>query len=74
MGRKTYPIDFVAKGLPEHYRNTHPGKKAIEKVMKECVNDGWILITLKRTGKSSEEHVSLNSRKVGEIQRFLEEG
>ena len=33
-GWKHIPIDFVIKGLPEHYINTHKGKKAVEKVLK----------------------------------------
>lgn len=71
-GGKHTPLDFVTKGIPEHYRNTHKGQKAVEKVLKELTNDEWIIILAKRTGKGSDEHVSLNSRKVSEIKQFLE--
>ena len=71
-GGKHTPIDFVIKGVPEHYRNTHKGKKIIEKVLKELTNDGWIVISLKRTGSDSDNHVSLNPRKVAEIKQFLQ--
>ncbi|MBS3148007.1 hypothetical protein J4219_03930 [Candidatus Woesearchaeota archaeon] len=70
-GGKHTPLDFVKKGIPEHYRNTHQGQREIEKTLKELVNDGWIIIVLKKTGKGSDEHVSLNQRKVQEIQQFM---
>lgn len=71
-GGKHTPLDFVFKGIPEHYRNTYRGRKAIEKTLKELANDGWVIILAKRSGKGSDEHVSLNPRKVSEIKQFLE--
>ena len=71
-GGKHTPLDFVTKGIPEHYRNTHPGKKAVEKVLKELINAEWIIISAKRTGGDSDDHVSLNQRKVSEIKQYLE--
>lgn len=71
-GGKHMPFDFVIKGVPEHYRNTHKGKKAMGEAIKSLMNDEWIIITVKRTGKGSESHVSLNPRKVSEIRQFLE--
>jgi len=70
-GGKHTPLGFVIKGVPEHYRNTHKGKKVIEKVLKELMNDEWIIILSKRTGKGSSDHVSLNPREVSEIKQFL---
>ena len=70
-GGKHTPLDFVIKGVPEHYRNTHKGKKAIDKALKELTNAEWIIILEKRTGRGSDEHVSLNPRKVSEIKQFL---
>ncbi|MBI1973075.1 hypothetical protein HYS50_03650 [Candidatus Woesearchaeota archaeon] len=72
-GGKHTPLDFVTKGIPEHYRNTHKGKKVVEKVLKELTNDGWIIIKAKTTGKGSDDHVSLNPRKVSEIKQFLQQ-
>jgi len=72
-GGKHTPLDFVKKGVPEHYRNTHKGEKAMEKTLKELVNDEWIIVIAKRTGKSLDNHISLNPRKVGEIKQFLEQ-
>ena len=71
-GGKHTPLGFVIKGVPEHYRNTHQGKKAIEKALKALTNDEWVIILVKRTGKGSGEHISLNPRKVSEIKQFIE--
>ena len=70
-GGKHILLDFVVKGLPEHYRNTHKGKKAIEKALKELINDEWVTPLTKRTGKGSDDHISLNPRRVSEIRQFL---
>ena len=71
-GGKHTPLVFIQKGIPEHYRNTHKGMKALEKALKELVNDEWVVLHQKRTGKGSDEHISLNPRKVSEIKQFLE--
>jgi len=71
-GGKHIPLDFVIKGTPEHYRNTHKGKKIIQKALKILLHDEWILVLVKRTGKGFDNHVSLNPRKVHEIQQFLQ--
>ena len=71
-GGKHILFDFVVKGMPEHYRNTHKGQKSIEKALKELTNIEWIIILLKKTGKGTGDHVSLNPRKVSEIKQFLE--
>lgn len=73
-GGKHTPLDFVQKGVPEHYRNTHKRMKILEKAVKELTNNEWIIIISKRTGKGSDEHISLNPRKVSEIREFLEKG
>ena len=70
-GGKHTPLDFAVKGIPEHYRNTHKGKKAVEKTLKELADDELIIILAKRTGRGSDDHISLNPRKVGEIKQFL---
>jgi len=70
-GGKHTPIDFVMRGIPEHYRNTNKGKKLIEKTIKELVNDELIIISIKKTGKDTNKHISLNPRKVREIREIL---
>jgi len=71
-GGKHIPLDFTYKGIPEHYRNTHKGRKTLEKALKELRNNEWIIVLTKRSGKGSDDHVSLNPRKVSEIKQFLE--
>ncbi len=71
-GGKHTPLNFVVKGVPEQYRNTHSGRKVMEKALKELTNDEWIIILAKKTGKGSDNHISLNPRKIGEIKQFLE--
>ncbi len=71
-GGKHTPLDFVRKGVPEHYRNNHQGRKDLECALKELMNSWWIMLIAKRTGRGSDEHVSLNPRKVAEIKQFLE--
>ena len=71
-GGKHTPLDFVRKGIPEHYRNTHGGQRAFERALRELVNARWIMVIAKRTGKGVDEHVSLNPRMVAEIRGFLE--
>lgn len=34
-GGKHTPINFIKKGIPEHYRNTPAGKRALERALKE---------------------------------------
>jgi len=70
-GGKHTPLDFVVRGIPEHFRNTPKGKRAVEKTLKELLNDGWIMISTKKTSSGSDNHVSLNPRKVSEIKQFL---
>lgn len=73
-GGKHALLNFIEKGIPEHFRITHKGKKIIEKAFKEMLNEGWIFLIIKKTGKGSDTHISLNPRMVSEIKRFLEKG
>ncbi len=70
-GGKHIPFNFVKKGVPEHYRNSYKCKKIFEKAIKELINEGWVILTIKRTGKGSDAHISLNQKKVDEIRQYL---
>ena len=72
-GGKHTPLYFIKKGIPMNYRNTHKGQKIFEMVIQELSNATWITIVSKRTGRGSEEHISLNQKMIGEIYRYLEE-
>ncbi len=71
-GGKHTPLDFVKKGIPEHYGNTHKGQRVFDEMLKELMNEEWIITLVKRTGKGGDKHISLNPRKVSEIKQFLE--
>ncbi len=70
-GGKHTPFDFVLKSLPAQFRMTHSGEKIVQKALKELENDQWIILVQKRTGKGDDVHISLNPRKVAEIQDFI---
>ena len=68
-GGKHTPLDFVKKAVAAHL--SHKELKLVEKAIKALVNDGWILLAQKRTGKGSDVHVSLNPRKKPEMFHYL---
>ncbi len=71
-GGKHTPLDFILKGVPNQYRNTSRGKRAISEALKVLINAGFVMILMKRTGKDSDEHISLNPKKISEINQFLQ--
>jgi len=58
----------IPKNVTKERKNKN---NAIEKALKELVNDEWIIVLAKRTGGGSDDHLSLNPHKVSEIQQFL---
>lgn len=70
-GGKHTPQAFVIKGVPQRIRHTVHGRRVIKKAFKELLGDEWIRLAPKRTGRETEDHVSLNPRKVREIREFL---
>ncbi|MBU2589558.1 MAG: hypothetical protein KKA65_03085 [Nanoarchaeota archaeon] len=71
-GGKHIPLDFTIKGIPEHFRNRHKGKRIIEKVLKELIKDRWIIILIKKIGKGTGKHLSLNPKQVNEIKKLFD--
>ena len=71
IGGKHIPLDFIKKSIPEIYRNTHSGKKSFAHALKDLLNNQWLIIAKKRTGKDYDYHVSLNPRKIDEINEFV---
>lgn len=71
-GGKHMPLKHVTSGLPYLYRTNLQGKKEIKNAIKELCNDEWIILSSKRTGKSSEEHISLNPRKIPDIHAYVD--
>lgn len=60
-------IVVKTKWLNQHER------KDFEREYKDILNQGIILRLKKRTGKGSDWHISLNSRKIKELDQFLTE-
>jgi hypothetical protein len=48
-------------------------KKEFHREYKEIINQGFVLRSMKRTGKGSEWHISLNPRKLKELFAMLED-
>ena len=65
-GRHT-EIRNLKKGFPSNVSNSKECQKFIDKVIKDLINDQWLLCK-KSTG---ELHVSLNPRMKKEIMEFL---
>lgn len=65
------PLDNITHSLPDNFLHNKQGIKTIEKAVKLLVNQEWILVLNKRTGKGSDLHVSINPRKIKEINEFL---
>ena len=66
-GGKHTELKNITRGLTTSVLTTKKGKKALEKAIKELINDGWLL-----SKKSAGEiHVSLNPRKRKEILEFV---
>lgn len=70
-GGKHLPINLLIRGLPTIFRASQQGKKAIDKTIKELEREQLIILSEKRTGKGYDTHISLNPRKVAEIQALL---
>ncbi len=70
-GGKHTPLDLLKKNIPDEYRNTHAGRRAWERALRDVANRGWIVVHMKRTGKGSDVHISLNPKMKAEIFEFL---
>jgi len=70
-GGKHLPLNLLLKGLPTIFRASQQGKKAVEKAIKELEQEQIIILSEKRTGKGYDTHISLNPRKIANIQALL---
>lgn len=68
IGGRHTPLDRIIKNLPDEFLYQ---KSFIEKAVKELRNNGWVIISQKRTGKDSDFHISINPRAWKEIGEFL---
>lgn len=57
----------LTKGLPLHFRSSKKGKKIIKRAIKQLINEGYLL----SKPSTGEQHISINPRKVKQIELFL---
>ncbi|MAH06731.1 hypothetical protein CMI38_00590 [Candidatus Pacearchaeota archaeon] len=72
-GGKHIPLHYIKNGIPEYFRNSNHGRKEFEKAIKQMINNNWILMGKKKTGKGVDYHISLNPSKASEIRKLFEE-
>jgi len=65
------PLENITRNAPVSFLQNKEGQKRIHKVLKELVNDGWVMVLKKRTGKGSDLHISINPRRIREISEYL---
>ncbi|VVB81016.1 Uncharacterised protein [uncultured archaeon] len=68
------PLDFITGNLPDEFLHNKQGQKAIQKAVKDLINDEWVVVLMKKTGKGSDLHVSVNPRKIREISEYVQSG
>jgi hypothetical protein len=57
----------LSKGLPLNITSNKKGQKAIKQAIKELINEQLLLSKT----STNEQHVSINPRKIGEINKLL---
>ncbi len=68
IGGSHTEIKNLEKGLPSHFRTSKQGRKIIQEAIKEMFNKEYLL----QKPSTGEIHVSLNPRKIKEIQDFID--
>lgn len=71
IGGAHTPLDKVTRNLPDELLQQKHTSKITERAVKELINNGFVLILQKRTGKGSDDHISINPRAWKEIGLFL---
>ena len=65
------PIERVIHDLPAQFLQDKRCRKKINEAIKGLVNNGWLMVRKKRTGKGDSLHISINPRSVKEVSAFL---
>ena len=71
IGGKHTPLDNITKNLPDEFLHDKNGKKQIAEAVKELVNETFVILSIKKTGKGSDVHISINPRSIAGISEFL---
>ena len=72
IGGKHTPLDNITKNIPDEFLHNKQGKKQIEEAVKELVNEKFVMILIKKTGKGSDLHISINPEAMAEISALLD--
>jgi len=71
IGGAHAPLGSITNNMPDKFLHNKKGRKAIAIAIKELANACWVIILQKRTGKGSDLHISINPRKIKEINDYL---
>lgn len=69
IGGAHTPLDRVRSCTEMHSKQD---KKEFEDALAELIRSNWVTILNKKTGKGSDEHISINPRAMKEIAAFLD--
>ncbi|MBI5064644.1 hypothetical protein HZA97_00270 [Candidatus Woesearchaeota archaeon] len=72
IGGSHIPLDKVLSHAPSEFLHDKKGKKILESALKELANDYWITVLIKKTGKGTGNHISINPRSIKDVCAFLE--
>lgn len=73
FGGAHIPLDKVIRRTADKILQDRERKKLIEEAIKDLINKEWVFVQQKRTGKGSDNHISINPRSISAIMGFLRE-
>ena len=65
IGEKHLPVRFLAYGYPSRHRHM------ISEALSELRHEGVVSVRKKKTGRGSEDHVSLEPSKLGQVRGLM---
>ncbi len=68
IGGAHTPLDRVRSCTEMHSKQD---KKEFEEALEDLIRNEWVFVLNKRTGRGSDEHISINPRAMKEIAAFL---
>ncbi len=72
IGGAHTPLGNIVHRAPDEFLHDKKGKKTIEDALKNLVNKKWVLVLIKKTGKGTGNHISINPRMIKEISEFIQ--
>ncbi|HLD05666.1 MAG TPA: hypothetical protein VJG90_08155 [Candidatus Nanoarchaeia archaeon] len=71
FGGAHMPLDTILGHVSDKMLNDKKDRKIVDKAIRELVNNSWVIVLKKRTGKGSDLHISINPRRIKEIGEYL---